>query len=73
MAQFQRMDTCLDTFSDELCQVNTCVSCIAWRQARLGGFIESPTPFPETSEDEDDDGGSDGADEDDGASSSNDD
>ena len=29
MAQFQRMDTCLDTFSNELCQVNTCVSCIA--------------------------------------------
>ena len=73
MTQFRHMDTCLETFSDELCQVNTNVSCIARRQARLSGFIESSTPFPETFEDEDDDGGFDGADEDDGASSSNDD
>ena len=27
MAQLQRMDACLDTLSDELCQVNTCVDC----------------------------------------------
>ena len=36
MAQFQRMDAHLDTFSDELCQVNTRHSHIARRQARLG-------------------------------------
>ena len=35
MAQLQRMDARLDTFSDELCQVNTSVSRIARRQARL--------------------------------------
>ena len=29
MAQLQRMDACLDTLSDELCQVNTCVGRIA--------------------------------------------
>ena len=29
MAQLERMDVCLDTLSDELCQVNTCVGRIA--------------------------------------------
>ena len=29
MAQLMRMDACLDTLSDELCQVNTCVGHIA--------------------------------------------
>ena len=29
MAQLMRMDAWLDTLSDELCQVNTCVGCIA--------------------------------------------
>ena len=69
------MDVCLDTLSDELCQVNTRVSHIARRQARLSGFIEFPSPSPKASEDEDDDGDSndddDGEDED--ASSSSDD
>ena len=60
----------LDTLSDELCQVNSHVGSIARWQARLGGFIESPTPSLETSKDEDDDGGDD---EDDGANSSSDD
>ena len=64
MAQFQHMDACLDTHSDELCQVNTCVGCIALRQAHLGGFVVSPSPSIEASEDEDDDGDSDGDDED---------
>ena len=36
MAQFQRMDAHLDTFSDELCQVSTRHSHIARRQAHLG-------------------------------------
>ena len=76
MAQFQCMDACLDTLNDKLCQVNTCVSRIARRQARLGGFVVSPSPSLEASKDEDDDGdfGSDAdatADED--ASSSKDD
>ena len=64
MAQLQRMDARLNTLSDELCQVNTRVNCIARRQARLGGFIESPSPSPEASEDEDDDGDSDNDDDD---------
>ena len=35
--------------------MNTRVGRIAWRQARLGGFIESSFPSPEASEDDDDD------------------
>ena len=31
MAQLERMDVCLDTLSDELCQVNTCVGRITRR------------------------------------------
>ena len=46
MAQRQRMDTRLDTLNDELCQVNTHVGRIARRQARLDGFIKSPSPSP---------------------------
>ena len=75
MALLQRMDACLDTLSDELCQVNTHVGRIARRQARLGGFVESPSPFLEASEDEDNDGNSDGDNnhEDEDTSSSGDD
>ena len=57
MAQFQHMDARLDTIIAELYQVNTHVSCIARRQARLGGFVESlspPSAAFETSEDDDD-------------------
>ena len=54
--------------------MNTCVGSITRQQAHLGGFVESSTPSPETSEDEDDDDGSyGGGDEDGGASSSSDD
>ena len=72
------MDARLDTLSDELCQVNTCVSRIARRQACLGGFVESPSPPPEASKDdeasEDDDDSDDDDDDVDGdASSSSDD
>ena len=69
------MDAHLDTLSDELCQVNTCVGHIAQRQTRLGGFVESPSPSLEASEDEDDDGDfdNDDDDEDEDASSYNDD
>ena len=63
------MDACLDTFSDELCQVNTRVGRIARRQAVMGGFIVASSPSPSTFENESDDGSvSDDADEDDGAS-----
>ncbi|XP_050262215.1 uncharacterized protein LOC126706724 [Quercus robur] len=64
MAQLQRMDARLDTLSDELCQVNTCVGHIAQWQARLGGFVESPSPSLEASKDEDDDGDSNDDDDD---------
>ena len=49
------MDSCLDTLSDELCQVNTRVACIAGLQACLCGFMASPSPFPKALEDDDDD------------------
>ena len=58
MAQLQRMNACLDTLSTELYQVNTRVGHIARRHARLGGFVESPSPpleAFETFEDDDDD------------------
>ena len=58
------MDAHLDTLSDELCQVSTCVGHIAWWQACLGGFIESPSPSPEASEDDDFDDDDDDEDED---------
>ena len=54
--------------------VNTHVGRIARWQAHLGGFIGSPSPSLEASEDEDDDGDSnDDGDEDDNASSPGDD
>ena len=62
--QLQRMDACLDTLSDELCQVNTRVGRIARQQARLGGFVESPSPSPEASANKDDDGDFDDDDDD---------
>ena len=69
MAQLQRMDACLDTLSTELYQVNTRVGLIARLQARLGGFVKSPSPPSEASED-DDDSDDDDDDEDRDASSS---
>ena len=32
------MDALLDTLNDELCQVNTRVGRITWRQAEMGGY-----------------------------------
>ena len=66
MAQLKHMDAHLDTFSDELCQVNTCIDRIARRQAVIGGFVASPYPSLEASADED------GDDEDDASSFSDD-
>ena len=77
MAQFQRMDTCLDTLSTELYQVNVRVGRIARRQATMGGFALNATPSPPSpvtsdSEDKDDDDGDDddASDYDDGDASS---
>ena len=54
--------------------MNTCVGCIARRQARLGGFVESPSPLPKAFEDdeafEDDDDSDDNDDDEDGDASS---
>ena len=46
--QLMRVDfgSCLDHFSDEMCQINTKIGHIARRQSRLGGFAPSPTPEP---------------------------
>ena len=66
------MDARLDTLSDELCQLNTRVGRIARWQARLNGFVESPSPPPKASED-DDDFDDDDDDEDGDASSPSDD
>ena len=55
MTQLQCMDARLDTLSDELCQVNSCVGCIAQRQTVMGGFVASPSPTLEVFEDEDED------------------
>ena len=71
MAQFQCMDARLDTLSDELCQVNTCVDRIPRRLARFGGFAASPSPYLKASTDEDSDVGANYEDED--VSSANDD
>ena len=71
MAQFQCMDARLDTLSDELCQVNTCVDRIARQQACFGGFAASPSPYLKASTNEDSDVGANYEDED--ASSANDD
>ena len=60
------MDTRLDTFSDELCQVNTCVGRIAWRQAEMGGYTMPSTlvaPVDESDANDDDDADSDDADD----------
>ena len=54
--------------------MNTCVSCIAQRQAIMGGFIVASSPSPLASKDKSDDGSSnDDADEDDDDGSPSDD
>ena len=71
MAQLQHMDAHLDTLFTKLYQVNTHVGHIARQQARLGGFVESPSPPPEASEtSEDDDNSDNNDDEEDGDASS---
>ena len=79
MAQFQRMDTCLNTLSTELYQVNVHVGRNPRQQAIMGNFAPkaSPPPPPVASdsdyEDKDDDGDDDDAfNDDDGDASSTD-
>ena len=68
-----RMNACLDTLSNELCQVNTRVSRIAWRQAVMSGFTVASSPSPSASEDKSDGFGSaDDVEDDDYASPSDD-
>ena len=73
MAQLQRMDARLDTLTTELYKVNTHVGRIARRQAHHNGFMESPFPPPEATEDdeasEDDDDFDDNDDDEDGDAS----
>ena len=61
MAELLHMDARLDTLSDELYQVNTCVGRITRWQAIMGGFTTSSSPSPQASEDESDDGSDDDA------------
>ena len=79
MAQFQCMDTRLDTLFTELYQVNVYVGRIAKQQATMGGFSPEVTPSPPPPvasdfEDEDDEEGDDddASDDDDGDASSTD-
>jgi len=73
MAQLVHMDACLDTLSDEFCQVNTRVGHIGRRQAIMGGFTVASSPSPSAFEVKSDDGSDKGgANEDDGVSSPND-
>ena len=69
MAQLQCMDACLDTLSDGLCQVNTRVGHIAWRQAKMGGYT-MPSNTVALADESDVDDANDSNDEDDGDASS---
>ena len=71
------MDTCLDTLSTELYQVNVRVGRIARRQVTMGGFAPEATPsLPPLvasdfkDEDDDDSDDDDASDDDDGDASS---
>ena len=60
MAQLEHMNAHLDTLSDELCQVNSCVGRIIQQQAVMGGFTASPSPSPSPQASEDEDASSSG-------------
>ena len=63
MVQLQQMEANfgghLDYLTDEMCQMNTRVGCIARRQAHIGDFVPSLSPSPQASANEDDDAGDD--------------
>ena len=52
----------LDYLIDEMCQMNTRVGCIAYRQARMAGLAPSPSPSPQASLDDEIDDDEDDAD-----------
>ena len=58
------MDARLDTLTIDMYQVNTRVSRIARQQARLGDFVESPSPPSEASKASKDNDDSDNDDDD---------
>ena len=64
MTQLQHIDARLNTLSYELCQVTTHVGRITRRQARLSGFVASPSPSSEAFKDEDAINGTDDDDDD---------
>ena len=64
MAQRQCMDAYLNTLSDELCQVNTRVGCVARRQAEMGGYTMPSTLVAFTDESDDSDSADDADDDD---------
>ena len=68
MAQLQDTDARLNILSDELCQVNTRVSCIARRQAEMGSYTMPSTPVAFADESD----GSDDSDDDDATASEDD-
>ena len=75
MVQLQPMDAHLDNLRDELCQENTHVGRIAWRQAEMGAYTMPSTPVAPADESDaddaaDDDDDVDYDDEDDGIASS---
>ena len=70
MAQLQRMNACLDSLTNEMCQVNTRVKHIARQQACLDDYVPFPSPYLEALANEDDVASDD---EDDNASSPYDD
>ena len=70
MVQLECMEALLDTLTTKLYQVNTHVGRITQQQARLGGFVESPSLSLEASKDEDDSGDFGGTSNGDEASSS---
>ena len=75
MAQLQRIDARLDTFSIELYQVNIRVSHIARRQATMSGYAPEASPLPPppvASDYKDEDDDNDASDDDDGDASSTD-
>ena len=56
MEQLQRMHANfsghLDTLTDEMCEMNTKVGCIARRQARMAGFAPSSKASPDDAADD---------------------
>ena len=64
-----RKDTCLDTLSDELCQVNTGVGHIARRQAVMSGYTVASSPKASKDKNDGSDSVNDAEDDDDGSPS----